>query len=156
MSTIRPSCSLISENSANCVPHRPKVYCVFLCSVCCVVSRVQTDVLEKERDLMRVEKERTARLIKQYKMEKGHVLEVRTALLFSLTSLRLLFICLLSAVCLRAVLRLMTSLIARCYDNFNLISLALPLRTLCLLSAYLPLRDAQTACPISSFNDDVI
>jgi hypothetical protein len=95
MSTIRPSCSLISENSANCVPHRPKVHYVFLGCVCCVLSRVQTDVLEKERDLMRVEKERTARLIKQYKMEKGHVLEVRTALLFSLTSLQLLFICLL-------------------------------------------------------------
>jgi hypothetical protein len=92
--------------------------------------------------MMRVEKERTARLIKQYKMEKGHVLEVRTSLLFSLTSLRLLFMCLLSAVCLRAVLRLMTSLNTSCYDNFNLISLALPLRTLYLLCTYIPLRDA--------------
>ena len=65
---------------------------------CCVSFRVQTEVLEKERDLMRVEKERTARLIKQYKMEKGHVLEVSTAFHSTLTRLQLLFL-LLCAVC---------------------------------------------------------
>ena len=42
-----------------------------------ITYRAQNEKLEKERDLNRAEKVRTERLIKQYKMEKGHVLEVR-------------------------------------------------------------------------------
>ena len=41
--------------------------------------RANNEKLEKERDLNRQEKVRTARLIKQYKLEKGHVLEVRNS-----------------------------------------------------------------------------
>jgi hypothetical protein len=46
--------------------------------------RAHNEKLEKERDLARQEKARNERLIKQYKLEKGHVLEVRNFLLLFL------------------------------------------------------------------------